>query len=170
MFFVCATLPSSATFGAFNGEDTKTSSCWQCDHTERASPGMTSATLVTSSGGDFGNAVLMMIRRFMGTEKIRGLEWIKDVARCGSTGTRHTVAQPVQPLVRFVVGSGPIMSWCQSFVLVRFHCRSREGSPRDSHMAAKSSPNFWIGTGSRWAVPAAPSSAMTRVQPPSPRG
>lgn len=40
-----------------------------------------------------------------------------------------------RPSVNSVVESGPILSWCQSLVLVRFSRRSNMGFQRDSVMA-----------------------------------
>lgn len=72
----------------FNGEDTKTSPCWQCDQTERSSPGTTSATLVTASCDDFGIAVLMTTGRFMGTTKSDDLDGAVGVAPYGTQDLR----------------------------------------------------------------------------------
>lgn len=67
----------------FTGEDTKTNPCWQCDHTERASPGTTSATLITAYCGNFDITEFMTIRRIMGTED-------KGVLVSGSRDLTHS--------------------------------------------------------------------------------
>lgn len=134
MFFVCAKLPSSATLSLSSGEDTKTSPCWQCDHTERAPPVTTLTLLVPAFCGDPGLAVSMTSRRFMGLERIEALNRVR---------AQH----PIRPVVQICDCTGTHHELASKFCTCPVVTDQAEGLGT-VHTAATRLANFWTGTGS----------------------
>lgn len=123
-FFVCATSPSLSASGSSMERIQKLVLVGSAI-TRKELPWTTLATLVTASCGDFG------ILRVDDSQAILG-----QCTGCRALAECAGVDYFVGPLVGAAAKSGPIMSWCQSFVLVWLCCRSCEGFSRDGQIAA----------------------------------
>lgn len=135
MFFVCATSPSLSASGSSMERIQKLVLVGSAI-TRKELPWTTLATLVTASCGDFG------ILRVDDSQAILG-----QCTGCRALAECAGVDYFVGPLVGAAAKSGPIMSWCQSFVLVWYCCRSCEEF-RESTTRQQQICTFWTGTDS----------------------